>query len=181
MSPPVPERSAALRSAIERFLQERLEAKLKPLPPDDPKRQTLLAQFEFKTWIDDAARRASQIQAVTHALKATHPDARGTSLYRPPAELVRHPLVGSHCLGEDFAGDVVGNAAALDVNKFLNVVHDGHTLLDRMLTGDSDMLSCAERTRWPGPWLGRCVHQHCPATRHARVAHPSQATLLAGW
>ena len=24
------------------------------------------------------------------------------------------PVVGSHCLGDDFAGDVVGNAAALD-------------------------------------------------------------------
>lgn len=95
-----------------------------------PKRQALLAQFEFKTWIADAARRARQIQAVTHALKATHPDARGTSLYRPPAELAQHPLVGNQCLAEDFAGDVVGNAAALDVYKFLRVAHDSRTLLD---------------------------------------------------
>lgn len=141
MPPASPERSAALRSAIERFLQERLDIKLKPLPPDDPKRQALLAQFEFKTWVDDAARRASQIQAVTHALKATHPDARGTSLYKPPAELAQHALVGSHCLAEDFAGDVVGNAAALDVYKFLRIAHEGRTLLDRMRAGDPDMLA----------------------------------------
>jgi CRISPR-associated protein Csy1 len=141
MSPASPERSAALRSAIERFLQERLDAKLKPLPPDDPKRQALLAQYEFKTWIDDAARRASQIQAVTHALKATHPDARGTSLYRPPAELAQHALVGSHCLVDDFAGDVVGNAAALDVYKFLRIAHEGQTLLDWMVDGDPDVLA----------------------------------------
>jgi hypothetical protein len=37
MSPASPERSAALRLAIECFLQERLDAKLKPLPPDDPR------------------------------------------------------------------------------------------------------------------------------------------------
>lgn len=101
----------------------------------------MLAQFEFKTWIADAARRARQIQAVTHALKATHPDARGTSLYRPPAELAQHPLVGSQCLAEDFAGDVVGNAAALDVYKFLRVAHDSRTLLDWVLAGDPDMLA----------------------------------------
>jgi len=141
MSPAFPDRSAALRSAIERFLQERLDTKLKPLPPDDPKRQALLAQFEFKAWIADAARRAGQIQAVTHALKAAHPDARGTSLYRPPSELAQHPLVGSHCLPEDFSGDVVGNAAALDVYKFLLVAHEGRTLLNGMLAGDPDTLA----------------------------------------
>lgn len=139
--PASPGRAAAIRSAIERFLQERLDTKLKPLPPDDPKRQALLAQFEFKAWIADAARRAGQIQAVTHALKAAHPDARGTSLYRPPSELAQHPLVGSHCLPEDFSGDVVGNAAALDVYKFLRVAHEGRTLLNGMLAGDPDTLA----------------------------------------
>ncbi|CAN7152891.1 type I-F CRISPR-associated protein Csy1 [Pseudorhodoferax sp. LjRoot39] len=159
MPPTSPERSAALRSAIERFLQERLDTKLKPLPPDDPKRQALLAQFEFKTWIDDAARRASQIQAVTHALKATHPDARGTSLYKPPAELVQHALVGSHCLPDDFAGDVVGNAAALDVYKFLRIAHEGQTLLDRMRAGDADVLAAlsddgAQAQAWIDAFVG---------------------------
>lgn len=141
MPPISPERSAALSSAIERFLQERLDAKLKPLPPDDPKRHALRAQFAFKTWIDDAARRVGQIQAVTHSLKATHPDARGTSLYRPPGGLMQHPFVGSHCLADDFAGDVVGNAAALDVYKFLRVEHEGRTLLDLLLAGDADVLA----------------------------------------
>ena len=134
-------KSAALRSLIELFLHERLDAKLKPLPPDDSKRATLQSQFARETWLADAARRASQIQAVTHALKATHPDARGTSLYRPPSALTSNPLVGSHCLSDGFTGDVVGNAAALDVYKFLRIEHEGHTLLDRMLAGDADMLA----------------------------------------
>lgn len=118
MSPFSPEGSAAIRLAIERFLQERLDTKPKPLPPDDPKRQMLKEQYAHERWIDDAASRAGQIQTVTHALKATHPDARGTSLYRPPSRLRQLPSVGSHCLPDDFVGDVVGNAAALDVCKF---------------------------------------------------------------
>lgn len=139
MAPASPGRPAALRAAIQLFLQERLDAKLKPLQPDDPKRQALLAQFEFKTWISDAARRAGQIQVVTHALKATHPDARGTSLYKPPQTLAPQPFVGSHCLTEDFTYDVDGNAGAMDVYAFLRVSHDGNTLLSLMLSGDPDV------------------------------------------
>lgn len=169
MPPASAGRSAALHSAIERFLQERLDTKLKPLPPDDPKRQALLAQFEFKTWIADAARRVGQIQAVTHALKATHPDARGSSLYRPPASLHPHPLVGSHCLGDDFAGDVVGNAAALDVYKFLRVEHEGRSLLDLMLAGDADVLAAlsddpAEAQAWADAFTGITAPRDKPAS-----------------
>ncbi len=141
MSPSSAEESAAIRLVIERFLQERLDTKLKPLPPDDPKRQTLEAQYVFERWIDDAARRSGQIQAVTHALKATHPDARGTSLYRPPSRLQPLQLVGSHCLPVDFVGDVVGNAAALDVYKFLRIAHGDRTLLEWMLAGEPAMLA----------------------------------------
>lgn len=159
MAPATPSRTAALRSAIEGFMQDRLGAKLKALPPDDPKRAALPAQFALKTWVADAARRVGQIQAVTHALKATHPDARGTSLYRPPVSLHPHPFVGSHCLADDFAGDVVGNAAALDVYKLLRVEHEGRTLLDLMLAGDADVLAAlsddaAEAQAWVDAFAG---------------------------
>jgi CRISPR-associated protein Csy1 len=145
VSRPLSGRSAELRAAIERFLLERLDLKLKSLPDDDPKRAALAAQFEFTAWIDDAARRVGQIQAVTHALKGSHPDARGTSLYRPPNELAGHDgLVGSHSLGDQFAGDVVGNAAALDVYKFLRVQHQGRSLLDLMQAADEDLLAALD-------------------------------------
>lgn len=118
------DRRAAFRTAIGRFLQERLDAKLEKLPEDDPKRHELAAQFAWSTWIDDAARRVGQIQAVTHSLKAIHPDARGTNLYCRPGQLPPRSEIGSHVLGDSFAGDVVGNAAALDVYKFLSVEVD---------------------------------------------------------
>lgn len=132
-------RPAELHSLIELFLKERCDGKLEKLLPDDPKREALLAQFEFSAWIEDATRRAGQIQAVTHALKATHPYARGTSLYRPPEGLPQHDLVGSHNLDAAFARDVVGNAAALDVYQLLKLVHEGQTLLDLVLANDADL------------------------------------------
>ena len=153
MSEPLSGLATALRSAVDAFLQERLDAKLKGLPDDDPKRAQLHAQFERRAWIADAARRVAQIQLVTHTLKATHPDARGTSLYAPPATLRQHALVGSHCLGDAFMPDVVGNAVALDVNQFLRVSVDGRTLLDRMVAGEADLAAALghdeiEATAW---------------------------------
>jgi CRISPR-associated protein Csy1 len=133
------DRRAVFRTAIERFLKERLDGKLEKLKPDDPRRDELAAQFVFATWIEDAARRAGQIQAVTHSLKATHPDARGTNLYRPPDVLAHHREVGSHTLGTAFASDVVGNAAALDVYKLLRIDVDGRPLLDAVLADDQDL------------------------------------------
>lgn len=135
-------RQAELRLLVSTFLSERLESKLEKLDPDDPKRDELRQQFIPATWLEDAARRAAQIQAVTHSLKPVHPDAKGTNLYSPPSTLAGIELVGSHCLGDAFAGDVVGNAAALDVYKFLKQMHEGHSLL---------ALSVAGMPIWPLP------------------------------
>lgn len=121
---------------MERFLRERLDGKLEQLKEDDPKREALIAQFRFDVWIQDAARRVSQIQVVTHSLKAIHPDAKGTNLYVEPASLGDRKWVGSHVLRDGFASDVVGNAAALDVYKFLKLEYDGTTLLERVLDND---------------------------------------------
>lgn len=137
MTDNIPGRQAAFRAAIEAFLKERLDAKLDKLADDDPKRDALIAQHHFTAWIDDAARRVAQIQSVTHALKPTHPDARGSNLYMPPATLPAHSEAGSHCLGAGFAADVVGNAAALDVHKFLKIAVAGRSLLDWMLDGNA--------------------------------------------
>ena len=131
-----------LRSAMDDFLRERLEGKLDKMPLDDPKREALLAQFQFDAWVADAAHRAGQIQLVTHSLKAIHPDAKGTNLYVPPELLRDHDAVGSHVLRGDFTGDVVGNAAALDVYKFLKLEYGGKTLLERVLE-DDDHLAAA--------------------------------------
>lgn len=141
MSTPQTGRRAELRLLIEGFLQERLNGKLEKLSTDDPKRTELHAQFEPAVWLEDAARRVAQIQAVTHSLKPIHPEAKGSSLYRPPPSLKPMALVGTHCLGDHFESDVVGNAAALDVYKFLKLSHEGRSFLDLSVAGDVDFVS----------------------------------------
>ena len=123
------ERKVLWQMAIALFIQERLQAKLDKLTDDDPKREELLAQHQH-------ARRVSQIQAVTHSLKPIHPDARGTNLYVEPGSLPVLDELGSHALGQSFASDVVGNAAALDVYKFLKIEVGGISLLAALLAED---------------------------------------------
>jgi len=139
MSTLLSERQTGLRTLIAQFLKERCDAKAEKLDSDDPKFQELQQQYQPATWLEDAARRVTQIQAVTHSLKPIHPDAKGTSLYSQPSGLTALDVVGSHCLGDDFASDVVGNAAALDVYKFLKLDHQGRSLLDLALAGDADL------------------------------------------
>jgi len=124
---------------IQAFLSERLDGKLEKLEPDDPKRAELQLQFEFRAWMEDAARRSAQIQCATHTLKPIHPDARGTNLYVAPQDLPLLNEVGSHCLGNIYANDVVGNAAALDVFKLLKLTYEGRTLLQLSCAQDADL------------------------------------------
>lgn len=133
-------RSAELRQLMQAFIDERLATKLEKLAPDDPKYSELQEQYRFDNWIEDAARRVGQLQVVTHTLKAIHPDAKGTNLFIPPDSLPDKPCIGSHLLGDDYATDVVGNAAALDVYKFLKLEYQGQTLLALALEQNADLL-----------------------------------------
>ncbi|RPE79789.1 type I-F CRISPR-associated protein Csy1 [Vulcaniibacterium tengchongense] len=125
-------RKGRFRSAIAGFIEERRVAKEKDKNYEP-------AKYEYNAWLADAVRRVGQIQAVTHVLKATHPDARGSSLHVAPNALPQRAEIGSHVLGGNFAEDVVGNAAALDVFKFLKIEVDGRRLLDWMQASDADL------------------------------------------
>lgn len=128
-------RGRGFRAAIAAFIEARKEAKLKGKEDD----AETASKYGYETWLADAARRVSQIQAVTHVLKATHPDARGSNLHVAPDSLPRHEEIGTHVLGDDYAEDVVGNAAALDVFKFLKLEVEGRRLLDWIRAGDPDL------------------------------------------
>ncbi|AIS11306.1 crispr-associated protein, Csy1 family [Pseudomonas chlororaphis subsp. aurantiaca] len=136
-SDPTP-RSTLFHSAITAFIHERRETKLKG--GDAGADAQTVAKYDYGTWLADAARRVSQIQAVTHVLKANHPDARGSSLHVTPSALPQHSEVGTHVLADDCADDVVGNAAALDVYKFLKLEVEACRLLDWLLKDDQDLL-----------------------------------------
>ncbi|MEX1196707.1 MAG: type I-F CRISPR-associated protein Csy1 [Pseudohongiellaceae bacterium] len=127
----------SIRETIKQFLQDRLQPKLDKLKEDETeKREKLLYDHQPENWIASAAKRAEQIQQVTHALKFTHPDAKGTSLNKPGNPEAGEVLVGTHTL-VSVDQDVVGNAAALDVYKFLKLPIGDKTLLDFAIGGDS--------------------------------------------
>jgi CRISPR-associated protein Csy1 len=164
MAPPLPEppTSAALRTVVETFIQERLQLKLDKLGDSDEdaaKRQQLHSEHQRETWLADAARRVAQIQLASHTLKPIHPDARGTSLYLNPPLCTDAALVGTHVLGADRADDVVGNAATLDVFKFLKLQAQDKTLLAHFLEKDAALLQAmsddsAQAQAWADAFAG---------------------------
>jgi CRISPR-associated protein Csy1 len=94
--------------------------------------------------LEDAAKRVLQLKAVTHILKALNTEASGSSLFCSPKSFSQTDFLGSHALPEDFAFDVVGNAAALDVDKFLRQIYEGRTLLEWLEAGDPDALAALD-------------------------------------
>jgi CRISPR-associated protein Csy1 len=152
-----------IKLTINDFLKQRLQAKLdklkgdtlhelKNLPPleilFDGKSEELMNEVSDELrelvnnhrpeqWLSDAAHRVSQIQQVTHGVKFTHPDARGSQLFSKGNSKAGDHLIGTHCLEDRIVPDVVGNAAALDVYKFLRLEVDGKTLLNRSIEKDA--------------------------------------------
>tara|TARA_B100000700_G_scaffold309361_1_gene388337 strand:- start:10896 stop:12308 length:1413 start_codon:yes stop_codon:yes gene_type:complete len=163
---------ASLKGLIQEFIHDRFATKTEKLAPDDPAYLKLQQQFDPQTWLADAARRVGQLQVVTHSLKAIHPEAKGTNLYVEPGQLHTREAVGSHCLPTDFEGDVVGNAAALDVYKFLKLRWEGRSLLERALENDDLLIDAlsedrAEAQAWVHAFAGIVEPKGTPSS-HAR-------------
>ncbi|MBO9641526.1 MAG: type I-F CRISPR-associated protein Csy1 [Pseudacidovorax sp.] len=164
---------AGYRAAVGAFLQERLQAKLDKLKPDDPQRDEVTASFVRDVWLSNAAKRVEQIQAVTHSLKPIHPDARGTNLYVEPSALPSLSELGSHALGQHFVGDVVGNAAALDVYKLLKLEVNGRSLLAALLAQDADALAALHTD----PAQAQALRDAFVSLTQPRAEGPSSHTL----
>lgn len=161
----------AISAAIREFLRERLQAKLDKLKDgEDDQRQALIAAHETDTWIADAARRVSQIQQVTHAIKFSHPDAKGSSLSSTGNAQAGDLAIGSHSIPmARLSPDVVGNAAALDVYKFLRLCINGRSLLERATTGDPALKAALSANpehadAWIAAFAGLSAPSQPPAT-----------------
>lgn len=141
-----------LSAQIAEYIARRAEAKLEKFDKEAAKmdaepghgREELASRYDPANWLTDAAQRAKQIQMVTHALKYTHPDARGSSLYAPgdslqAGVLENGALVTTSSLGKPVI-DAVGNAAALDVAALLQLAHDGESLISHIEQGDASPL-----------------------------------------
>lgn len=144
--------SEQLRKAIEAFFQERLEAKLKKAKSETEKRK-YIEEFRPAVWIAAAASRVKQIQMVSHALKNSHPDAKGTSLYSAGNPEAGESCIGTHTIQDVARPDAVGNAAVLDVFKFLSLEVDGTPLWQRAKDKDPCLFAAlpgseAEKQTW---------------------------------
>lgn len=144
--PPPPSLHEQIRSAIQSFLQERLQDKLDGLKAgQDNERDKHLTAFQPENWLAVAANRVEQIQQATHVLKYTNPDAKVAKKHSKTHSVnlnakgnphVGEGFIGTHSLGDIMVLDVAGNAAALDVYKFLSITVDGQTLLQRCIDHD---------------------------------------------
>ncbi len=126
-----------LDPAIQGFLDERKEAwlkkKIKNNTSDEDKvlfEQQALEEFSLVSWLPGAAKRASQLFIVSHPGKFSHPSAKISSVIAPS----NYQADGYLRTGNAVADlDVFGNAAAMDVYKFLTIaLSDGETILSHL-------------------------------------------------
>ncbi|MCK9635458.1 MAG: type I-F CRISPR-associated protein Csy1 [Methylobacter tundripaludum] len=123
-----------LDPAIENFLSERKAARikknLKPGINDQEKQSVELEATEFfrlDNWLPDAAKRAGWLSMLSHPGKFTHPSAKTSAII---VEAPSKPDGFLRTGNADTDLDVLGNAAALDVHKFLSLtLTDGQTVL----------------------------------------------------
>lgn len=141
----------ALSDFIAEYIAGRRQTKLEAFDKEAAKRSeaesTTIAverreverRYEPKAWLTDAAKRAGQINLVTHAAKFTHGDSKSSSIY---SEAVAKEGYLSSTALSGFEPDAVGNAAALDVAKLLQTrVDNGDSLLAGLKRGDHSTLA----------------------------------------
>ncbi len=126
-----------MNESIAEFLagrkEERLKKKLKEEAneAEHPRiRQEVENEFSLSTWLPDAARRAAQLSMVSHPGKFSHPGAKTSAIIADnpsaPDGYLRTGNVG-------YELDIFGNAAAMDVYKFLCLpLNDGETVLKHL-------------------------------------------------
>lgn len=135
-------------AVIKDFFQERKEARLKKLlKPDmtEDEQQAIHAacdeEFAPANWLPSAAKRAGQIARATHPSTFSHPSTgigdknRKKNTYVSPVVYEgEFKANGFLCSGNVAVGaDALGNAAALDVHKFLSLsTADGELVLEHI-------------------------------------------------
>ena len=132
-----------MRQIIEEFLNEkkdlRIKAKIKDFikkenkNPDEIEIQEIInnaqIEFSFENWITAKSRNAYQIKISTHPSKFSHPDAKTSNIYFFGTQK-NDGFLRSGNINSEF--DVFGNAAQMDISKFLNLDSNGKTILDHI-------------------------------------------------
>ena len=114
-----------MTESIQNFLNERKELWLKDRlkkAENDSVISELQGQaddkFSLKEWLPDAAKRVTQLSMVSHPSKFSHPSAKTSSLIAQAKQINDGYLRSGNV---SYPLDVFGNAAAMDVFKFLSL------------------------------------------------------------
>ncbi len=126
-----------LDKAITEFLdnkkQDYLKKKVKTDTREDDKLifiQEAQEKYNLENWLIDSSRRAKQLSLTSHPAKFVHPNAKASSII-VGAKKENDGLLRSGNVEVEL--DVFGNAAALDVEKFLRIkLHDSLTVLEHL-------------------------------------------------
>lgn len=121
--------------SIEIFLEERkalwLKERLKKAEDESAiaeLQQQAAERFSLKEWLPEAAKRVIQLSMVSHPSKFSHPSAKTSSVIAQ-AQPTNDGYLRSGNV--DYPLDVFGNAAAMDVFKFLSLtLTEGQTILE---------------------------------------------------
>ncbi|OAI14425.1 type I-F CRISPR-associated protein Csy1 [Methylomonas koyamae] len=122
---------------VKHFFDDRqatwLKARLKPSLNTDEQNQLhqdATEKFALANWLPDAAKRAGQLTMVSHPGKFSHPSAKTSSVIANNIPAQDGYLRSGNV---DYPLDVFGNAAAMDVYKFLSLeMGDGQTVLSHL-------------------------------------------------
>lgn len=129
-----------LDPAIKDFLQERKEKWLKDRikkattnETEQALQQEASEKFSLAHWLPDAAKRAKQLKLSSHPVKFTHPNIKASTILTE-GERNNNGFLRTGNVVCNNQNDVFGNAAALDVYKFLMLIlNDGKTILQHLL------------------------------------------------
>lgn len=149
MSPPDPERSAAIRECLQEQVAMRLNFVLAKIDGTDARAESERKKqrdfYQLQPLLDSSAECVRQIQMATHIIKGVHPDLKvktATSLRVACEALAALPLVGSHVLGASAEVDATGNGAfnkkIFEVFLLLTTEFQGSRVLDLLRAGDGD-------------------------------------------
>lgn len=140
-----------MTACIQTFLNERKELWLKDRLKKAENETVILElqqqaneRFSLTEWLPDAAKRISQLSMVSHPSKFSHPSAKTSSVIVQ----AKHSIDGYVRSGNvDYQLDVFGNAAAMDVYKFLSVnLENGQTVLDAFEQQNEDLKQFIQRS-----------------------------------
>ena len=101
-------------------------------------------KFSLQEWLPDAAKRVSQLSMVSHPSKFSHPSAKTSSVIAQVKSAQDGYLRSGNL---HYPLDVFGNAAAMDVYKFLSLnLAEDYTVLTGFENDDQDLKNLIEKS-----------------------------------